>query len=118
MNPRASSGLKKRGKHRGTEFTSSSQPIKPNLRVRRLRPDLSGLRRPKAEAFFDLRSFSDGGSEGGLKQCRVSPKGKDQVIATSSDKLQFNRIGGKIVTLFLQIFFTLLYKKPGNLVQV
>ena len=34
MNPRASSGLKKRCKHRGTEFTSSAQPIKPNLRVR------------------------------------------------------------------------------------
>jgi len=48
MNPRASSGLTERRKHRG---------IIPILRVRRLRPDLSGLRRPKAEA---LR-------EGGLK---------------------------------------------------
>ena len=37
MNPRASSGLKKRCKHRGTEFTSSAQPIKPDLRVRRIR---------------------------------------------------------------------------------
>jgi len=31
----------------------------------RLRPDKSGLRRAKSEAFFDLRSFSVGGSEGG-----------------------------------------------------
>ena len=37
MNPRASSGLKKRCKHRGTEFTSSAKPIKPDLRVRRPR---------------------------------------------------------------------------------
>jgi len=31
----------------------------------RLRPDKSGLRRAKSVAFFDLRSFSKGGSEGG-----------------------------------------------------
>jgi hypothetical protein len=46
MNLRASSGLKKRCKHRGTEFTSSSQPINPCLRVR-------GVRRPKV--YYDDR---------------------------------------------------------------
>ena len=44
MNPRASSGLKKRCKHRGTQFTSSAQPIKPGLGI---------CHRRVAEVFFD-----------------------------------------------------------------
>jgi hypothetical protein len=55
MNPRASSGLKKRCKHRGTEFTSSAQPIKPSLRVRRPRV---------AEASAEAQALREGGLKG------------------------------------------------------
>jgi hypothetical protein len=83
INPKAISGLKKRRKQGGTEFTGLAQPIKPGLRVRRPRVAEASA---EAQAFFDLRlrrtepttsgevrSFSEGGSEGGLKN-RFQPK--------------------------------------------